>query len=116
MSEKSSTFLERLCLFLLIASFLLGLGLVQFRREQPSFTLQVLSERPSVSVPSPMISLNSATEEELERLPGVGPRLAERIVDARNRQGPFTRVDQLLSVKGMGQKLYKRIFSYLKIE
>ena len=116
MSEKSSTFLERLCLFLLVSSFLVGLGLVQYRRQQPSFTLQVLSEKPPLPVSSPTISLNSATEEEFARLPGVGPKLAERIIAARARQGPFTRIDQLLSVKGMGQKLYKRILPYLTIE
>ncbi len=47
---------------------------------------------------APRVRLNSATVEELERLPGIGPALAARIVAAR----PFARVDDLLQVPGIG--------------
>ena len=109
-------FIERLTLFTLTFSFLLGLGFVQFRRQQPSFSLQVVSENPPLPVASPTISLNSATAEQLTRLPGVGPKLAERIVAAHSRQGCFTALEELLKIKGIGPKLYSRIAPYLRIE
>lgn len=111
-----ASFVERLLLCGLAISFLLGLGLLQFRRQQPSFTLEVLSEKPPLPVPTPTLSLNSATEAEFERLPGIGPKLAERIVAYRNRQGRFTSLEDLLEIKGMGRKLYGRILPYLRLQ
>ena len=109
-------FIERLTLFTLTFSFLLGLGFVQFRRQQPSFSLQVVSENPPFPVSLPTISLNSATAEELTRLPGVGPKLAGRIVSARSRQGRFATLEDLLKVKGIGPKLYERLIPCLRLE
>jgi competence protein ComEA len=48
------------------------------------------------------INLNTATVAELESLPGVGPSTAAAIVDHRERSGPFTSVEQLLDVRGIG--------------
>lgn len=109
-------FVETLALFLLIFSFLLGLGLVQWRRQQASFTLQVVSGHPPVPVSAPTISLNRATAEELTLLPGVGPKLAERIVAYRTHKGRFVNLDDLMDVKGIGPKLYGRIAPHLRLD
>lgn len=50
-----------------------------------------------------LVRLNSATAQDLERLPGVGPVLAERIVGHREDMGPFERVEDLLEVSGIGE-------------
>jgi competence protein ComEA len=52
--------------------------------------------------PAPLVDLNTATASELEELPGIGPTTAEAIVDHRERNGPFTSVDDLLDVRGIG--------------
>ena len=57
----------------------------------------------STSGSSALLNLNSATPEELETLPGIGPVLAASIVDFREQNGPFTSVDQLLDVSGIGE-------------
>lgn len=49
-------------------------------------------------------NINQATAEELEKLPGIGPVLAARIVAFREEHGPFRTVDDLLSVSGIGPK------------
>ncbi|MCG8393958.1 MAG: helix-hairpin-helix domain-containing protein [Pseudomonadales bacterium] len=53
---------------------------------------------------SDRINLNTASVSELQELKGVGPKTAESIVQWRDNQGPFTSVDQLLAIKGIGEK------------
>jgi competence protein ComEA len=56
-----------------------------------------------------MVSLNSATAEELDTLPGIGPALAQRIIDYRTQNGAFKDVNELKMVSGIGDKLYEKI-------
>ena len=48
------------------------------------------------------MSLNTATAEQLDSLPGIGPAIAQQIIAYRETQGPFTSVDQLTEVPGIG--------------
>ena len=61
---------------------------------------------PIVGVPTttvtPLINLNSATADQLDTLPGVGPSTAKAIISYRNRKGPFGKVEDLLNVPGIG--------------
>ncbi|WP_258052881.1 helix-hairpin-helix domain-containing protein [Streptomyces sp. Ru73] len=52
------------------------------------------------------ISLNSATAAQLDTLPGVGPVLAQHIIDFRTQHGGFTSVDQLQEVNGIGDRRF----------
>jgi len=61
------------------------------------------SASPPQGVQSGLVSLSTATEKELEELPGVGPATAAAIVAHRRTHGPFRRVEDLLSVKGIGE-------------
>ena len=55
------------------------------------------------------VDLNRATAADLDALPGIGPVLAQRIVDYRQEQGPFTSVDQLDDVPGIGPALFAQL-------
>ena len=57
----------------------------------------------------PPVSLNSADVATLDTLPGVGPVLAQRIVDWRTEHGRFTSVDELGEVSGIGDKLMAQL-------
>jgi competence protein ComEA len=50
------------------------------------------------------VNLNTATLDQLESLPGIGPALGQRIIDYREQHGPFRTVDDLLEVSGIGDK------------
>ena len=58
---------------------------------------------------SGLLDLNAATQQDLERLPGIGPVLARNILDERARRGGLRSVADLLSVKGIGAARYARI-------
>jgi competence ComEA-like helix-hairpin-helix protein len=64
---------------------------------------RVGAARPADADPRPL-DINRATTAELARLPGVGPGLAQRIVDERERRGPFDSPDALRRVVGIGPK------------
>ncbi len=61
------------------------------------------------------VSLNSASAAELERIPGIGPVTAERILSYRQKRGPFRSVDELLSVEGIGPKKLQKIRPYVQL-
>jgi competence protein ComEA len=72
-----------------------------------------MSDQPSGAVPKRshkgLLDLNRATEEDFDALPGIGPRLAERILEYRKSAGAFHSLDELRAVKGIGKKTFERI-------
>jgi len=62
------------------------------------------------------LDINKATFEELESLPGIGPKIAKEIVEYRERFGPFKSLEDLLKVKGIGPKRLEILKKYLKVD
>ena len=56
-----------------------------------------------------LININTAGAEELMTLQGVGKAYAERIIEFREKNGPFKKVEDLLNVRGIGEKTFERI-------
>ncbi len=63
----------------------------------------------------PVVNLNTATEAELQTLPGVGPAMAARIVAYREENGAFKKVEELMNVKGIGEKSFLKLKSQLTV-
>lgn len=61
------------------------------------------------------ININSAGLDDLQRLPGVGPAYAQRILDYRKEHGRFTSVDQLDNVKGIGPKKLEKLRPFVSL-
>ena len=67
------------------------------------------------SGPALRLDLNTATVEQLDTLPGVGPSLARVIVGYRESQGPFRKVDDLLRVSGIGPSKLQQFRSLVMV-
>src|SRR5215510_12075372 len=67
------------------------------------------------AAPAGKINLNSATVEQLTTVPGVGKTLATRIVEHRQKEGAFRSVQELMNVKGVGEKNLAKIQGYFVV-
>ncbi len=65
------------------------------------------------AAPAKVVNINQASAAELTRLPRVGQKLADRIVEHRAAHGPFRRAEDLMEVKGVGEKMFAGLKPYL---
>jgi competence ComEA-like helix-hairpin-helix protein len=63
-----------------------------------------------------LININTATSQELERLPGVGKVTAERVVAHRHQYGPFRRAEHLMMVRGISDRKFRAIRPMIVVE
>ena len=61
------------------------------------------------------VNINTASKKELDALPGIGEVLAQRIIDYRSANGPFSTVDELTKVKGIGAKTLEKLKPYATV-
>ena len=111
---------ERLTLAVLGALALLGLGMLIWQQRRPPLTVEVGPMPPyaqweALLSEAKQIDLNHATAEELERLPEVGPSLAQRIVEYRHANGPFSKPEDLRNVSGIGPKTVDALQEYVTV-
>jgi comEA protein len=61
------------------------------------------------------VNLNSATTEQLQTIPGIGPATAKNIVEYRTKSGKFSRIEDVINVKGIGEKKFQKIKDRLAV-
>ncbi|KAB2345619.1 ComEA family DNA-binding protein [Actinomadura rudentiformis] len=81
----------------------------------PAAAAPALSGGPASGAPGTPLDLNAATVDQLDDLPGVGPVLAQRIVDYRTQHGSFRSVDQLQEVSGIGARRFSELKSMVRV-
>ena len=127
-------------LLLLLIALLVGSGIMLYKRTHPQFAPELLMETTGLTpveklqttAPPPAgkqipkgsdqppsrvrININQATTEELESVPGLGPKLSQRIVEYRNIHGPFRKLEDLVDVRGIGPKNLEKLADHLVVE
>ena len=78
------------------------------------FTAQLAADtkRPP---PAHSVDLNSATADELQQVPGIGPSTAKAIVNFRQKSGPFQKIEDLLAIKGISRARLEKMRPYLRV-
>ncbi len=64
---------------------------------------------PAKGTPAAVVNINTATVEQLDGLPGIGAKLAARIVDYRQKNGGFKKIEDLMNVQGIGEKNFLKL-------
>ena len=77
--------------------------------------LSITGTAPPDNIPGTLVDLNAASSEELQTLPGIGPGRAEAIIDHRESHGPFTRIEDILEVSGIGEKTFESIQHLIRV-
>jgi competence protein ComEA len=65
--------------------------------------------------PTAKVNINTANVDQLTTLPGVGPKLASRIVEYRQKSGSFRSTQELMNVQGIGEKNFAKIEAWLSV-
>lgn len=79
------------------------------KRPQGSTTKSFVSNKPD------LLNINTASSEELQTLPNIGERMAQRIIDHRTQHGDFASVDALQDVKGIGPKTIEKLRPFIRV-
>ena len=62
-----------------------------------------------------LVNINTADADELDSLPGIGPTLAGRIIEYREENGPFSSIEDILNVYGIGEGTYEEIWTRITV-
>jgi competence protein ComEA len=90
---------------LMVVLLILGVGIAA-HAEQRASAQKASTAKPSASGP---LNLNTATVAQLEALPGIGKSVAERILEYREKSGGFKKVEDLMNVRGIGEKSFLKL-------
>ena len=96
-------------------TFALALGLVAILATASSASAADTAAAPATAIAKKTVNVNQASADELARLPRVGPSLAGKIVAHREQNGPFKRTEDLMEVKGIGEKMFTVLKPYVSV-
>jgi competence protein ComEA len=101
----------RSVLSIAVLSCLLGAQPSVAAAGQTKPTTRAAAKPPSTAV----VNLNTASALDLEGLPGIGAKTAARIVEYRQKNGPFKKIEELMNVRGVGEKNFLKLKPQLTI-
>ena len=100
---------------LLALALVLG-PVIGVQAERPAKDQASTAETALASSPTSTLNLNTATQEELIRLPGIGPTRAQAIVQLRTKLNGFKKLEDLMRVKGIGRKTFRKLQPLLRLD
>ncbi len=124
---KKSGIYILLAITLIFAAFVSGFylgrsschGTVQISTQSSQSTAATASSTTPLPTPTQTtagkVNINTASSEELQTLPGIGPVLAQRIIDYRMTYGYFRSISDLTKVEGIGEKILEELLDLIKV-
>lgn len=73
------------------------------------------AQEAKAAAPLVTVNVNTATADQFEALPGIGPSMARRIVTFRDKNGPFKKLEDLMNVQGIGEKSFLKLRPHLSL-
>ena len=119
MNSSASPATKSILVLLSFAALLPSFSCVRRQRENiltERIASDSRSEITSVNPATPRININTASADELEKLPGIGKALAARILERREKYGPFRRPEHLIMVRGMSDKRFRTLRDLITVE
>ena len=98
-----------------IATVLAICGVILTAAPAPAATTQQPAAANASAPSKPAVNLNAATIDQLETLPGIGRKTAERIIEYRTKSGGFKRIEDLMNVKGIGEKGFLKLKPFVAV-
>ena len=86
---------------------------VNVRDNETTVSVNSLSESSSARIE--LIDINTASEDLLCEIHGIGPSLAKRIIEYRETEGPFTSIEDLMNVRGIGEAIFEKMKPYITV-
>ena len=81
----------------------------------PGIAAQAKPQASAKSGSTQVVNVNTASAADFEALPGIGPKMAARIIEYRQKNGPFKKVEELMNVRGLGEKNFLKLKAQLTI-
>jgi competence protein ComEA len=124
MNKKEQTVIFFLCITFLVGA---GISLIKYYAQQKNLNTIMINQKDStklsqvdsadfVNNETALININTASNKELDVLPGIGPALAQRIVDYRMKNGSFKTKEDILKVSGIGSKRFEALKDKITIK
>lgn len=85
-------------------------------RSSSAAPFQVVSTQGPSTSSADLININTATLQELDSLPGIGPTTAQKIIDYRQQHGPFRQIEEIMNVSGIGPATFDRIKDLITVD
>ena len=89
--------------------------LVSFHVPQSVTSAAAQTSKPPVTAAVDPVNLNTATSAQIAGLPGIGVKTAELVVQYRVKNGPFKKIEEIMNVRGIGEKSFLRIKDRLTV-